>query len=262
MPQPRGNKRAGFQSIRAWRRVHHLCIFHNAALFARGVRLPRRLSRDTPSGLTKRRSPGLCPPHFPCGGHCFNGVAMSEKNVRRPFSNFFIKKSIQFGIIGKILFVVFLSTALTTLMLAIAYNAKSQGGSFYYMSNNIMEDLELQSILGIILPALISAQMVSLAIGLWIGFFSSRKVAVPIYKIEKWAAQLRNGKLNTHLAFRESQEMKELTIQCNAVADTYKRIFGDINESVEKMQSIPEKPSAVASHLSRIRGILDEVDFR
>ncbi len=187
---------------------------------------------------------------------------MTEKNVRRPFSNFFVKKSIQFGIIGKILFVVFLSTVLTTILLAVAYNAKSQGGSFYYMSNNIMEDLKLQSILGIILPALISAQLVSLVIGFAIGCFSSRKVAVPIYKIEKWATQLRNGKLNTHLAFREGEEMKELTIQCNAVADKFKRMCNDISDSVERMQHVPDKPGAVSSHLSRIKSILDEVEFK
>ncbi len=186
---------------------------------------------------------------------------MTEKTLRRPVANFFVKKSIQFRIIGEIILVIFISTLLTTLLLAFIYNAKSQAGSFYYMSNNIMEDLRLQSILGLVLPALIAAQIVSLLIAVGVGLFSSRKVAVPLYKIEKWAAQLKSGNLNTRLAFRETREMRDLTDQCNAVADTYRQIFMRVEKAVNGIEAGATDPARIQVEVAALKDILDTFRF-
>jgi uncharacterized membrane protein len=90
----------------------------------------------------------------------------------------------QYKIIGKILFVVFVTALLTTVTVSLVYNVKSKNGSFYYMSNDTKQDLELKNILEVILPSVIGAQIISMLIGLGIGLFSSRKIAVPIYKFE------------------------------------------------------------------------------
>jgi methyl-accepting chemotaxis protein len=186
---------------------------------------------------------------------------MTDKTLRRPFSNFFVKKSMQVSIIARIVLVVLVSTALTTLLLAFIYNAKSQSGSFYYMSDNIMEDLKLHSILGLVLPALISAQVVALLITLGIGLFSSRKIAVPQYKIEKWASQLGEGNLNTRLAFRETREMQELTERCNAVATTYRDIFVEIDRSVGAIEKEPGDSRTVSAEVKKVRTILDKLQY-
>ena len=188
---------------------------------------------------------------------------MTTKIQRHPFRNFFLKKSLQFRIISRILFIVFLTSCITTLLLSFVYNAKSQEGTFYYMSNDIMQDLELTSILGIILPALITAQIVSLVIGIGVGMFSSRKAAVPVYKLEKWAMQLKKGKLKTQLGFREIKVMKDLTIQCNALADTYRHIFKEIDTSLANIQGDRVyKSQAVTQELSHIQSILDKIDYK
>jgi hypothetical protein len=111
---------------------------------------------------------------------------MPDQNVRQPVKNFFIKKSIQIKIIAKIVIVILITALFTTVTVSLVYNSKSQGGSFYYMSNDTKQDLELKNILEVILPSVIGAQLISLIIGLGIGLFSSRKIAVPIYKFEKW----------------------------------------------------------------------------
>ena len=110
-----------------------------------------------------------------------------DKIRRKPVSNFLIKRSLQIGIIFKILFVVAMTGILTTAIVTLVYNSKSQSGTFYYMSNDIMEDLELTSIIQTVLPSLVAAQCVTILIAFAVGLFSSRKIAVPIYKIEKWA---------------------------------------------------------------------------
>lgn len=186
---------------------------------------------------------------------------MTEHNIRKPFTNFFIKRSIQFAIIGKTFLIVLISVLLTTVTLSLVYNAQSQGGSFYYMSNNIMEDLALHSILGLLLPALITAQTVTMLIALGIGMFSSRKVAVPIYKIEKWATQLKQGKLNTHLAFREEKEMRDLTVQCNAVVDKYRDIFKEIEHSIDRIEKQDGLPDQTQQEIRSIRGTLSSIDY-
>jgi methyl-accepting chemotaxis protein len=186
---------------------------------------------------------------------------MTAPNVRKPVRNFFVKKSLQLSMVIRMMLIVLLSTAITTLLLAIVYNAKSQGGSFYYMSNNVMEDLQLESILGIILPAIITAQVVSIFIVIGIGLFSSRKIAVPLYKIEQWAHHVRNGKLNAYLAFRETAQMKELVSECNGVTAKFKQTLTEIRTTADSLEQRAADPAAVEQQVARIKSILEKYEF-
>jgi methyl-accepting chemotaxis protein len=194
--------------------------------------------------------------------NAFKGAEiMKEKDERRSVKNFFIKRSIQFKIIAQILFTVFISVLITIGILVLIYNLKSQGGSFYYMSNDVMQDLELKSILGVILPALFSAEIIAIFVAFVIGLISSRKVAVPIYKIEKWATRLKSGKLNTTLAFREENEMKDLTLQCNGFVDFYRNILIEIRDHTETLALRKNDPIVVQREIDRIRQVLNRVEL-
>ena len=186
---------------------------------------------------------------------------MPDKNDRKFFKNFFIKKSIQLSIIAKIVFIVFASSLVTTFVLAFIYYAESRGGSFYYMSHDVTADLKLQSILGLILPAIVSAQLVGIVLALGVGLFSSRKVAVPLYKIERWAGELSKGRLNTRLAFRENNQMRDLTSKCNSVAEMYGNLLSDIREGVEALDADQSKSPSVEREVERIKTILSRVEF-
>jgi methyl-accepting chemotaxis protein len=187
---------------------------------------------------------------------------MPEKSNRKPIKNFLIKRPLQTKIIFQILVFMLLTTFITTLMLVIAYNMKSQAGHFYYMSNDVMKDLELVNVLIFILPSLITAQLVSLLIAFIIGLFSSRKAAVPIYKIEKWAEELRGGNLKTRLGFREQEEMKELTTKCNDVADYYRGIFGAIHSSIEQIESGMDDREKIVDSVTKIKATMNKIDFK
>jgi hypothetical protein len=187
---------------------------------------------------------------------------MPEKHSRRRIKNFFVKKSIQFRMIFGILLAVFIVCLFTTLIFAFIYNTKSQQGSFYFMSSNDeMPDLELTSILEFILLPIIVIDIITVCIAFGVGLFSSRAVAVPLYKIEKWAIKLKNGKLNTTLAFREENVMKDLTVQCNAATDFYRSIFTDIREHVETIIHKPNDVPVVVLRAQRIKEILDKIEM-
>ena len=161
-----------------------------------------------------------------------------------------------------IFFTVLLMGLVTTGVFAVIYNTKAQQGSFYYMSNNEMQNLELTmtSVLGIILPPVIAVEVMAVLIAFGIGLFSSRAVAVPLYKIEKWAIRLKTGKLNTTLAFREEKAMKDLTIQCNAVTDFFRSLCTDIREHVDVITHKPNDVPLVVLRTQRIRELLDKVE--
>jgi len=186
---------------------------------------------------------------------------MPQTNARQPFKHFFIKKSLQLKIIYEILFVALLSAALTTAAITILYNSKSRTGSFYYMSNDTRQDLELKNVLEFVLPSVVGAQIFSIVIGLGIGLFSSRKMAVPIYKFEKWVSQLKSGNLNTQISFRENEEMRDLTAECNALARYYKDVFGDIGKAVDELEKVSGENPKIAQHVRQLKKTLASLHF-
>ena len=185
---------------------------------------------------------------------------MTANNERHPVKNFFIKRSLQLSLVGKVFFIITLSAILTTLAITAIYNGLAQKGSFYYMSNDIRQDIQLSGIVGIILPAVIVAQIISLAIGLGVGLFSSRKIAVPLYKFERWVAQLKNGNLTTQIAFREKGEQKELTVMCNAMADLYRSSIRDIREAIEIIDQETVPQGSIKVQINKIKNVVGKFE--
>ena len=186
---------------------------------------------------------------------------MSDKHLRHPLKNFFVKKSIQIKIIWQIIITVIIAASLTTGLLMFLYNMKSKEGSFYYMSNDVMQDLELKNILGIILPSIIVVEIIAILIAFGIGLISSRKIAVPIFKIEKWASRLKAGKLNTTLAFREEDHLSELTTQCNSVTDFYKTIFKDIRQHTDIIADNSNDSASIAKEIKALQQTLNRIEM-
>jgi nitrogen fixation/metabolism regulation signal transduction histidine kinase len=104
-------------------------------------------------------------------------------------------------------------------------------------------------------------EIIAILIAFGIGLISSRRIAVPIYKIEKWASNLKAGKLNAPLVFREDDHLNELTTQCNNVTDFYKNIFTDIRQHTENIENRSNDPVTVDKEIKALRKILDNIEL-
>jgi methyl-accepting chemotaxis protein len=186
---------------------------------------------------------------------------VTDQHLRHPVKNFFVKKTIQTKIIWQIIVTVVISACLTTGILTFLYNLKARHGSFYYMSDNIMQDLELKNILQIILPSVISVEIIAILIAFGISLISSRKIAVPIYKIEQWAARLKSGKLSTKIVFRESDHLNDLTAQCNGVTEFYQSVFIDIQKHTAVIAQKSDNPESVKKEVEALQKTLAKVQL-
>jgi len=186
---------------------------------------------------------------------------VKAKNIRHPIKHFFILRPLQIRIIFEVILTVLLAAFLTTVIFTVMYNAKSREGSFYFMSNDITLDLQLRSILEVVLPPLITAEAIGIIIAFGIGLFSSRKVAVPLYKIEKWIARLKSGKLTSRLEFRHEDHMKELTEKCNETAGFYHSLFLQVRSINEELERNGANPAEVKRLASQLRRILDKLEL-
>jgi len=161
---------------------------------------------------------------------------MGEKFVRKPFGNFFIKKSLQIRLILKVMFVAIISSIISSGTLLFVYYMKYQT-VVVYQWNQVDNELMRENIINLILPSLVISTLVGLIVAVGIGLYASRKYAVPIYKIENWAAMLLKGNLAAVLRFREREEMRELSEKCNEVTAKLRATLLEIRAKAEVLQN-------------------------
>jgi methyl-accepting chemotaxis protein len=195
------------------------------------------------------------------GGHEMHDSPKRGDYARRPLANFFLKRSLQTGIILKAGGVLLLSALLTTALLIAVYLIRSRDGTFYFMSNDVMKDLELVSILGLVLPVLVTIQVINFLIAVSIGLNSSRKAALPVYKVEKWAALVGEGKLKTTLGFRKKDGLGDLALECNQMTNFYRRTLSDIRTSALEARSQAGDALFIREPLDAMLIQLDKLDF-
>lgn len=165
---------------------------------------------------------------------------------RHPIKNFFIKKDLQLNYIKRIIIMVILTAVLTIMILAGVYYYKFGSGYFYYISGDLLGDLERQSIIYTILPSLVLAEIISVMLGIIIGLFSSRKFAVPIYKIESWLLEMLKGNFSARITFREKEEFKTLALNCNAFSLELESIFKDLFAKLNDIETGTENEKVKA----------------
>lgn len=184
---------------------------------------------------------------------CFfhpTGGTMSSKVHRKPIGNFFIKKSLQIRLIRKIAVAALLSTLVSSGSLIFVYYLKYQTVIVYQL-DKLTQELNREHIIFLILPTLLVSALVSVFVSFCIGLYSSRKYAVPIYKLERWATLLRTGKMSALLRFREKEEMKELSDKCNQLAAEMRDRFIEIKKHAALLKK-NESTAASGEDLEKI----------
>jgi methyl-accepting chemotaxis protein len=117
---------------------------------------------------------------------------------------------------------------------------------------NLAESLVEENLMDVIVPAFVVADLVSLAIGLVLSLYFSRKISVPIYRIKKWAEVVSNGDLGYRLKFRPGDDLQTLEEACNKVGETYAKIIEDLRRQITEA-NLPLSPKAASLRIASER---------
>jgi methyl-accepting chemotaxis protein len=169
-------------------------------------------------------------------------LGMTEKNPapnpRRPIRNFIILPEVQWPYIVRLLAIVNLAGVLmATAICALFYmHYHGQGAVALVTADMVnadsMESMVEENLMDVIVPAFVIADLVSLAIGLVLSLYFSRKISVPIYRISKWAEVVAGGDLGYRLKFRPGDDLQTLEAACNKVGETYAKIIEDMRRQI------------------------------
>lgn len=175
------------------------------------------------------------------------------QNKRQPASNFFIKPKLQWRLIIKMVVTALCATLIGILTLVLLYLFQYDSTIFYRVTTHGTASIgESSNIIAIILPSLLISGIINLAIAIALGLYASRKYAVPIYKLEKWAGLLLKGNFKAKLGFREKNEFDELCDLCNRLSEDVDSKFGEIAK-------IASSKTVAAADMARVLDILRTV---
>lgn len=162
------------------------------------------------------------------------------KVKRHPIRNFIIMPELQWPYIIRLLAIVNLAGVLmATSICALFYMRYTAGppdgadGSDM-ISSGLMNALVEENLMDVIVPAFVVADVVSLAIGLWLSLYFSRKISVPIYRISRWAEVVTSGDLGFRLKFRPGDDLQSLEEACNKVTDVYVKVIDDLRKQLSE----------------------------
>lgn len=169
---------------------------------------------------------------------------MVEHFHRKPLGNFFIMRLLQLRLILKIVIAVLIATATFAATLLVMYHFNYTDKAFYQVDLFKAHIGDRLNIVSIILPSLIVSGIVNIILAFLVGLYASRKYAVPIYKLEQWARMIRHGKISAQIQFREREEMKDLSDECNNLTSDLRTKFCEIKKQTaalkEKMKDSEE----------------------
>ena len=194
---------------------------------------------------------------------------MTEEHIRKPISNFFIKKELQIRLIKKIVVAVLIATIVSVATLLLTYLVKYKSTVIYQVTFEMVESggdedqssatiSNREKITSLILPSIIISGIINIVIAFFIGLYASRKYAVPIFKLEQWVKLLHEGRMNAQLRFREKEEMRELSSSCNKLAEELKNKFNQIEKLTKELKDMEKNPEVI----KKIQDIIDTVEFK
>jgi hypothetical protein len=180
---------------------------------------------------------------------------MEDHFHRKPLSNFFIKRSLQIRLIIKIVIAALLATFICSGTLLLVYYLRYNSVLLYTM--DWLTNLKKENIIFIILPSLCISSLVNFIVAVCLGFYASRKYAVPIYKLEQWARMIRQGKIAAQIRFREKEEMKELSDDCNNLTSDLRTKFVEIKKQTVALR----EKTKDSEELKKIEAVLATLEL-
>jgi methyl-accepting chemotaxis protein len=173
------------------------------------------------------------------------------RRKRHPIRNFIILPELQWPYIIRLLAVVNLAgVVMATMICALFYLRYHGSGSGApaageMVNVGMMESLVEENLMDVVVPAFVVADLVSLAIGLALSLYFSRKISVPIYRVSKWAEVVSGGDLGYRLKFRPGDDLQTLEEACNKVSEAYAKIIEDLRRQITEA-NLPLSPQAAS----------------
>ena len=170
---------------------------------------------------------------------------MANAINRRPIRNFFVKRTLQIRLIKNIVIAAVVSAVISSSTLFFVYYLRYKTVVVYQL-DQMTQNLSRENILTLIFPALLISAILCIILGLGIGLYSSRKYAVPIYKVEQWLTLLLEGKIGAVLQFREKDELKDLSTKCNTLGVELQKTFFEVRTKVQNLKDQNVAPGIVS----------------
>lgn len=172
---------------------------------------------------------------------------------RQPLKNFVFFPAIQWPLIVFNAALVLLGVLGTGAGIAMMYFWKFQGSSIYILAESTFVPLEKVSILSVIAPAMVGCIIVALGVGITMALSTSRRVALPIYKVIRWARLTADGDLRIELGFRKGDRLGELAEACNFVNQTFRGSLQEIRLLADRPDVSPEARAKILKVLEHYR---------
>lgn len=164
---------------------------------------------------------------------------MSEKTVsrhkRHPIRNFIILPELQWPYIIRLLAVVNLAGVVMATSICVLFYLRYSGidaDGNDMISAGLVEVMVEENLMDVVVPAFVIADVVSLLIGVVVSLYFSRKISIPIYRINKWAEVVSSGDLTFRLKFRPGDDLQSMEEACNRVSDTYTKVIEDLRRQI------------------------------
>jgi len=144
---------------------------------------------------------------------------------RHPLANYLIKPRLQIRLTIFFILVVTVGTFCSLALFSLIKRLPYDGMETFRVAWFLLESFA---------PALWVMLTVSIIVGVLAGLYASRKVALPIYKVEQWAAELEKGNMKRPLGMRDNDYWEEMATYCNNFLKNIKSDFNQIEEISHK----------------------------
>jgi hypothetical protein len=172
---------------------------------------------------------------------------------RKPLRNFIYCPTVQWPLIVFNGMLVLLAIAGTVLSIAAVYVWKYGGRGLFLLSRDSFLPMEQVQLLSILAPALGVCAFVSVSVGVLLAMSTSRRVALPIYKVTRWARLVAKGELNIRLGFRKGDRLDELAGACNQVTRRFAKEWKSLQDVLNREDVPMDVRNRIGELLARYR---------
>ena len=187
---------------------------------------------------------------------------MEDSEKRKGVKNFVFLPGVQIPYITGILVLVLCVAVVSSGIVYGSYRIKQSQGYFYYLNTNEDSPIEQRSMIRTVAPSLAVALVLGSLLTVLIALFSSRRIALPIFKVQRWAEELARGNLRARLQFREKQAMRSVSDPCNKAVENLCDTFQNLEAALRTLEEKQKRGEPAGQDIDNIHKIIAGVKYK